>query len=125
MCKVSFLCLILWYGMWYYRCVRLGLTSIAYLWQRDQEELLTNMIDDGLNAIIIKVATIGQSLPSLPPSSSFLALFLSPSFSPSSLSHSETTFSSTPAGLRQTHLGQTLQEIKPHLKQLVRPHLLV
>lgn len=40
-------------------CVRLGLTSLAYLWQRDQKELLAEMISAGLNAMVIKVAAIG------------------------------------------------------------------
>ena len=40
-------------------CTRLSLTSLAYLWQRDQKELLAEMIDTGLTAIVIKVAAIG------------------------------------------------------------------
>ena len=40
-------------------CQRLSLTPLCYLWQRDQEELLSEMIDSGLEAIIIKVAGIG------------------------------------------------------------------
>lgn len=40
-------------------CQRLSLTPLCYLWQRDQAELLTEMIDSGLEAIIIKVAGIG------------------------------------------------------------------
>lgn len=40
-------------------CRRLGLTSLAYLWQRDQAELLSEMIDAGLTAVLIKVAGIG------------------------------------------------------------------
>lgn len=40
-------------------CVRLGLVSLAYLWRRDQRELLTEMIDSGMHAIIIKVASLG------------------------------------------------------------------
>ena len=43
-------------------CTRLGLTSLAYLWQRDQKELLAEMIESGLTAVIIKVAAIGVSL---------------------------------------------------------------
>jgi diphthine-ammonia ligase len=35
------------------------LTSLAYLWQRDQGELLSEMIEAGMEAIIIKVAGIG------------------------------------------------------------------
>ncbi|KAL0136907.1 ATP binding domain 4-like protein [Mucor lusitanicus] len=38
---------------------RLGLTSFAYLWRRDQKELLYEMANAGVNAILIKVAAIG------------------------------------------------------------------
>ena len=41
------------------RCRRLGLTVLAYLWQREQDELLQEMVDAGLVAVIIKVAGIG------------------------------------------------------------------
>ncbi|TBU32860.1 hypothetical protein BD311DRAFT_713874 [Dichomitus squalens] len=40
-------------------CRRLGLTPLCYLWQRNQEELLSEMIEAGLEAILIKVAGIG------------------------------------------------------------------
>ncbi|KAI9562364.1 putative diphthine--ammonia ligase [Daphnia sinensis] len=40
-------------------CGRLGLVSLSYLWQRDQEELLEEMIGSGMNAILIKVAALG------------------------------------------------------------------
>ncbi|CRK99013.1 CLUMA_CG012131, isoform A [Clunio marinus] len=40
-------------------CSRLNLTSLAYLWRRDQGELLQEMIDCQLEAIIIKVASLG------------------------------------------------------------------
>jgi len=40
-------------------CIRLGLTCLSYLWQRDQKELLTEMIVSRLTAIVIKVAAIG------------------------------------------------------------------
>lgn len=43
-----------------FRCSRLGLTSLAYLWQRDQQELLQEMIAAGVKAIIIKVASLGM-----------------------------------------------------------------
>jgi diphthine-ammonia ligase len=42
-------------------CERLGLTSLAYLWRRDQAQLLDEMIVSGISAIIIKVASIGLS----------------------------------------------------------------
>ncbi|KAI0732994.1 hypothetical protein C8Q72DRAFT_958352 [Fomitopsis betulina] len=40
-------------------CRRLSLTPLCYLWQRDQAELLSEMITAGMDAIIIKVAGIG------------------------------------------------------------------
>jgi diphthine-ammonia ligase len=40
-------------------CGRLGLTCLAYLWQRDQKELLAEIIESGLVAVVIKVAAIG------------------------------------------------------------------
>lgn len=42
-----------------FSCIRLGLVSLAYLWRRDQGELLQEMIDCHINAIIIKVAAMG------------------------------------------------------------------
>lgn len=42
-------------------CQRLGLISLAYLWERDQPELLRLMIRDELEAVLIKVATAGLS----------------------------------------------------------------
>lgn len=41
------------------RCIRLGLVPLAYLWRRDQTELLQEMIDCQVYAIIIKVASLG------------------------------------------------------------------
>lgn len=40
-------------------CKRLNLKCFAYLWRRNQAELLQEMIDAELDAIIIKVACIG------------------------------------------------------------------
>ncbi|XP_066280643.1 uncharacterized protein [Branchiostoma lanceolatum] len=40
-------------------CSRLGLTSLGYLWRRDQQELLQEMIDARVHAILIKVAALG------------------------------------------------------------------
>lgn len=40
-------------------CKRLNLQVLAYLWQLDQKKLLNSMIQDGLEAIILKVASIG------------------------------------------------------------------
>ncbi|KAJ1724120.1 hypothetical protein LPJ53_001582 [Coemansia erecta] len=40
-------------------CDRLGLQMLAYLWQRDQKELLHEMVVEGIDAVLIKVATMG------------------------------------------------------------------
>ena len=40
-------------------CERLGLTSLAYLWQREQNELLSEMIANNMNSVIVKVCCIG------------------------------------------------------------------
>ncbi|CUM68218.1 uncharacterized protein PRCAT00005939001 [Priceomyces carsonii] len=46
-------------------CGRLLLTSLSYLWQRDQLELLQEMCDNNLDARLIKVAAIGLEPDSL------------------------------------------------------------
>ncbi|KAM9787957.1 diphthine--ammonia ligase isoform 3-T5 [Syngnathus typhle] len=61
-------------------CLRLGLQSLAYLWRRDQESLLSEMISSDVHAILIKVAALG----------------LDP----------------------DKHLGKSLADMAPHLKQL-------
>ncbi|ODV71951.1 diphthine--ammonia ligase [Cyberlindnera jadinii NRRL Y-1542] len=40
-------------------CARLGLTSLAYLWQRDQQDLMSEMVESSMDAILIKVAAVG------------------------------------------------------------------
>ncbi|CAI5438809.1 unnamed protein product [Caenorhabditis angaria] len=60
-------------------CRRLDLTPICYLWEREQNELLAEMVDSGLDAILIKVAAIG---------------------------------------LNEKHLGKTLGEMAPIMKNL-------
>ena len=40
-------------------CERLGLVSLAFLWQREQNELLTEMINNHMNSVLIKVCCIG------------------------------------------------------------------
>lgn len=40
-------------------CQRLGIQMLAYLWGKDQDELLQNMIDNHFHAILIKVACMG------------------------------------------------------------------
>eukprot|EP01127_Copromyxa_protea_P021393 TRINITY_DN7347_c0_g1_i1.p1 TRINITY_DN7347_c0_g1~~TRINITY_DN7347_c0_g1_i1.p1 ORF type:complete len:654 (+),score=124.44 TRINITY_DN7347_c0_g1_i1:55-2016(+) len=60
-------------------CSRLGLISLSYLWEGDQEELLEEMVDADINAILVKVASIG---------------------------------------LHPRHLGKTIAEMLPILKQL-------
>ncbi|KAJ7129533.1 hypothetical protein C8R44DRAFT_700368 [Mycena epipterygia] len=43
-------------------CRRLGLTPLCYLWQRDQGELMAEMVAAGMEAILIKVAGIGLTI---------------------------------------------------------------
>ncbi|KAJ7638968.1 hypothetical protein FB45DRAFT_417505 [Roridomyces roridus] len=43
-------------------CRRLSLTPLCYLWQRDQGELMSEMIAAGMEAILIKVAGIGLTV---------------------------------------------------------------
>ncbi|KAK8782111.1 hypothetical protein V5799_016546 [Amblyomma americanum] len=40
-------------------CDRLGVTMLAYLWHCDQAQLLREMVDSGIHAILIKVAALG------------------------------------------------------------------
>jgi diphthine-ammonia ligase len=40
-------------------CDRLGLTSLAYMWQRPQQQLLRTMVERGVDAIVVKVAAMG------------------------------------------------------------------
>jgi len=40
-------------------CLRLGLTPLAYLWRRDQSELLQEMVDVGMESVLVKVACLG------------------------------------------------------------------
>jgi len=40
-------------------CERLDMVSLALLWEVDQKQLLDNMIDSGMNSILIKVASYG------------------------------------------------------------------
>ncbi|KAG0712640.1 Diphthine--ammonia ligase [Chionoecetes opilio] len=40
-------------------CTRLGLVCLAYMWRRNQSELLREMVACGVDAILIKVAAIG------------------------------------------------------------------
>ena len=43
------------------RCDRLGLVSLAYLWEGDQNELLRAMVMSGMEIILVKVASMGAS----------------------------------------------------------------
>ncbi|KAJ7684045.1 hypothetical protein B0H17DRAFT_1226051 [Mycena rosella] len=46
----------------HHRCRRLSLTPLCYLWQRDQGDLMAEMIAAGMDAILIKVAGIGLTV---------------------------------------------------------------
>lgn len=47
-----------------FRCSRLGVSALAYLWRRDQRQLYEEMIANGLVAVIIKVAVMGKIISS-------------------------------------------------------------
>ena len=40
-------------------CARLGLTSLAYMWHQPQASLLSSMVQDGVHAVLCKVAAMG------------------------------------------------------------------
>ncbi|GAA6041927.1 hypothetical protein JCM8097_000227 [Rhodosporidiobolus ruineniae] len=40
-------------------CARLGLTPVAFLWERNQEELLAEMVEAGMESVLVKVAGAG------------------------------------------------------------------
>eukprot|EP01080_Neovahlkampfia_damariscottae_P007136 gene7136-11449_t len=42
-------------------CARLNLISFTYLWQKDQSELLNEMVENGMDSILVKVASMGLS----------------------------------------------------------------
>ena len=85
-----------------FRCDRLGLKMLAYLWHQDQTKLMRSMIGDGVEAIIIKVAAMGKAT--------------------DSVCHFMYLKSAFVSGLDpKAHLGKTLQEILPQLLSLVRP----
>ncbi|CAF4634547.1 unnamed protein product, partial [Rotaria magnacalcarata] len=41
-------------------CQRLNLQVLAYIWQRNQHELLNEMIESNVEAILIKTAALGN-----------------------------------------------------------------
>lgn len=43
-----------------FRCSRLDLKMLGYLWHREQKMLLKEMIECKVKAIIIKVAALGE-----------------------------------------------------------------
>ena len=43
-------------------CFRLGLVSLSYLWERNQRQLLREMVESGMNAILVKTAAMGACI---------------------------------------------------------------
>jgi diphthine-ammonia ligase len=41
-------------------CSRLGLVSLAYMWQQPQRQLLDDMINARIDAVLVKVAAMGD-----------------------------------------------------------------
>jgi len=71
-------------------CARLGLVPLAYLWERDQKDLLADMVHAGIESVLVKVAGaglgvehLGKSLQQMQPTLLKLvrSLFLCLSFS--------------------------------------------
>ena len=58
--KCQFSCFCECNGWLFFSCDRLDLIVLAYLWERDQTTLLKEMIDCQVEAIVIKVATMGN-----------------------------------------------------------------
>ena len=90
---------------WNVRCLKLGLKVLSYLWRRDQEELLDEMIACDMHSILIKVASMGMWQWDLP-SYKF----------PTPLMHK---CRNNQIGLKKVHLGKSLKDMKPYLKELV------
>ena len=43
------------------RCRRLGLTTLAYLWQEDQQQLVESMLACEMEPVLVKVAAYGAA----------------------------------------------------------------
>lgn len=103
-------------------CARLGLQSLAYLWQYDQSQLLEDMAEAGLECIIIKVAGAGLGLRHLGQDvcSEEMRLTLETLVSPHYLTASlcaPGTLSATFAN-RKTSGGRTLQAKEENMRPL-------
>lgn len=75
---------------------------LAYLWQRNQHELLDEMINANVQAILIKTAALGKIIIH----SNGYSMYLLSSFSISGL-------------YPKKHLGKTIAEMRPILEELV------
>ncbi|KAG5513961.1 hypothetical protein PMAC_000583 [Pneumocystis sp. 'macacae'] len=52
-------------------CKRLNLACLAYLWKRNQKDLLEEMISQNLHAIIIKVSSLGNKIYNFHPNNTY------------------------------------------------------
>ena len=105
-------------------CSRLGLTSLAYLWSCDQMELLDEMINCDMQAVLVKTACIGERMLTY-----FMhKLVLSDQTCPMSVLSDISwikvkcliLYCCLFAGLDPSkHLNKSLKELEPHLKSLV------
>ncbi|XP_054944310.1 diphthine--ammonia ligase isoform X3 [Physeter macrocephalus] len=86
-------------------CKRLNLQPLAYLWQRNQEDLLREMISSNVQAIIIKVAALVSPFPRDTHQSDADHLF----------NH---FFGLDP----DKHLGKTLDQMEPYLLELSKKY---
>jgi hypothetical protein len=88
------------------RCERLGLVSLAYLWQRDQKELLQEMTEVPIDAVLIKV----RARTSKP--NALLAALLS-------LTHARNAQVAALGLDPYKHLGKSITALRPLLFRLV------
>lgn len=85
--------------------MRLGLTALSYLWQRDQHELLDEMSNSEMDAILVKVASAGM---------------IHYTHFCSIIEQFALYISNIPdTGLNTQHLGQSLQSMRDHLQKVV------
>ncbi|XP_020020046.2 diphthine--ammonia ligase isoform X3 [Castor canadensis] len=89
-------------------CKRLNLQPLAYLWQRNQEDLLREMIASSVQAMIIKVAALGPG--------SLLVWCIQCTWSIVLLVCRESSLDP------DKHLGKTLDEMEPYLLELSKKY---
>ncbi|XP_055219231.1 diphthine--ammonia ligase isoform X1 [Gorilla gorilla gorilla] len=92
-------------------CKRLNLQPLAYLWQRNQEDLLREMISSNIQAMIIKVAALDW-ISVFYPQSSRIQLLFNQCFDFATLTRLDP----------DKHLGKTLDQMEPYLIELSKKY---